>query len=565
MTKVDIVTKAEEHAEQLKRAATEFQQELHNATNSTGLLSVQGIGAYNCLINAIEKAEMAANQSREDADQAIKDVKKGGLVNKAEGLRDNSTQLQTEASNTQSDLKMLSHTVKTHKDRVKKQKEKRGALRTGISTIRDDLKTIKRDEEVLIDSAKTAASASSSTVRNITERLKNIRQEVKGIILPIVNENMDMMIKVEEALRNLNSALPVMTDNLTQVEALSRQTLPSANMTESIERIKELIEETRNFVNRLSTATTFNGKGHIELRPPRNLEDIKAFTAVDLLLNLHQNNTFKTDHRRKRRQDKDKNAHFFIFYLGNKDASGDYIGMAIRRNVLICVYKLGGVVHEVVTSHITTTTKVTSSDFDRVVFHRVYQDAQVNITQSFTSQTPGNLFLYHNLSNTMTGVLDLDPDSVVVYVGGYPENFTPPVELRYPRYRGAMKLSFINDSPVCLFNYKHAVNMDAKQPYIKIPQSDACNYYDGTGYLMAFVREPDKKQKRQFRFYTTTREADALLFYMGNEESLFYVFLERGFLVLQDQQAGQELRVQSSEKMSLNDTLFIVRTGRPKY
>lgn len=75
------------------------------------------------------------------------------------------------------------------------------------------------------------------------------------------------------------------------------------------------------------------------------------------------------------------------------------------------------------------------------------------------------------------------------------------------------------------------------------------------------------------------------------QESLFYVFLERGFLVLQDQQAGQELRVQSSEKMSLNvrwskicyfpqwnksvpcrnfstktmspqDTLFIVRTGR---
>lgn len=44
--------------------------------------------------------------------------------------------------------------------------------------------------------------------------------------------------------------------------------------------------------------------------------------------------------------------------------------MAIRKNVLICVYKLGGVVHEVETSKITTTTNVKSSDFDRVIFHR---------------------------------------------------------------------------------------------------------------------------------------------------------------------------------------------------
>lgn len=45
---------------------------LHNATNSTGMLSVLGTGATNSIINAIEKAEMAANQSRVAADQALK-------------------------------------------------------------------------------------------------------------------------------------------------------------------------------------------------------------------------------------------------------------------------------------------------------------------------------------------------------------------------------------------------------------------------------------------------------------------------------------------------------------
>lgn len=38
------------------------------------------------------------------------------------------------------------------------------------------------------------------------------------------------------------------------------------------------------------------------------------------------------------------------------------------------------------------------------------------------------------------------------------------MELRHPKYRGAMKLSYVNDKPVGLFNYKRAVNMDAKQP-----------------------------------------------------------------------------------------------------
>lgn len=48
---------------------------LHNATNNTDLLSVLGKGAHNNIINAIERAAMAANQSREAADGALKVTK----------------------------------------------------------------------------------------------------------------------------------------------------------------------------------------------------------------------------------------------------------------------------------------------------------------------------------------------------------------------------------------------------------------------------------------------------------------------------------------------------------
>lgn len=55
---------------------------------------------------------------------------------------------------------------------------------------------------------------------------------------------------------------------------------------------------------------------------------------------------------------------------------------------------------------------------------RVYQDAEVNVTQNFTSQKPISLSPKRNLPDTITGILQLDPESVVFYVGGYPEDFT---------------------------------------------------------------------------------------------------------------------------------------------
>ncbi|XP_053178329.1 laminin subunit alpha-3 [Scomber japonicus] len=555
---VAIIEEAAKHAEELDRQATEFEQLVHSVINSTSLPPLLHTGVNNFIINAIEEAEMAANQSMEAAERASKDVKEEDLVNRVEGLKDNSSRSQTEANKTQTDLTMLSDTVNTHKDRVNAQKEKGESLTTEISAVRDDLKKIKRnDTEALIQSAKTAASASNYTVSNIMERLRNISEELKNITDVRVNKS-SILNDTDQALNNLDTALSTLKHNLTQVKDLSGM-LPDANMTESIRQIKDLIEETRTIVNRVPFATAFNGKGHIELHPPRNLEDMKAFTAVDLLLNLHQSNPLKADSRRKRRQDKHKAANHFVFYLGNKNAFGDYIGMAIRSNVLIGVYKLGKVVHQVETSQITTTSNVNSSDFDRIMFSRVYQDAEVNIT-SFPSEQTNNLpkFMKRYLSNSTAGVLDLDPDSVVFYVGGYPEDFTPPVELHYSKYKGAMKLSYINNNPVCLFNYKHAANINAKEQNVKIPQSTS-DYYEGTGYRMAFLKQPNKKKTRLFRFTTNSHETNALLFYIGNEESFIYVFVEKGHLKLQGQQAGQVLTPQKSgEKVSLIKQQFTI-------
>uniref|UniRef100_UPI0037E6FAA4 laminin subunit alpha-3 n=1 Tax=Semicossyphus pulcher TaxID=241346 RepID=UPI0037E6FAA4 len=546
MGKLETVTRAEEHAEELCREAAEIRPVLHNATHSSDLLRVRHGGAYNSFITAVEKAEKAANRCRASADHALQDVKDGGLIHRAAGLTDNSTHLWRDANMTQSDRNKLSLTVNGHQHKVHKQRERAESLRTRVSTISDDLRRITRDDTAdLTESVNTAASASNSSVSHIADRLRSIRQEVDRITVTNVGvDTDDVLTDADRALEKLNSALPVLTRKITEVEALSETAPPGGNMTGSIRRIKELMDETRTFVKRLSIATTFSGKTHVELHPPRNVEDLKAFTAVDLLLSLHPN---KPSKRRRRRQDKHRD--FFVFYLGSRNASGDYIGMTIRNKVLVCVYKLGGVVHEVETSQITATNE------------RVYQDAEVNITQNFTSQKPVSVSPKRLRPNTMSGVLQLDPDGVVFYVGGYPEDFTPPVELHYPKFRGAMKLSYINDHPVCLFSYKHAVNLDVQRPAVKIPQSEVSDYYEGTGYRLALIAVPDKIKRRLFRFHTNSRETNAFIFYIGNEDSFFCLFVERGFLVLQGRQAGRELRAQSAEHVSLSDKSFAITIG----
>nr|XP_057929016.1 laminin subunit alpha-3 isoform X2 [Doryrhamphus excisus] len=537
LAKAEMISEAEKHAEDLSRLATDMQQVLHEF-NTTRQLSEAN--TFDNITTNMEDAAMVAHQSNMAATEALKDVMQGCVPVTTE-LTHNATLLWEGANTTHNVLRMLSQSVNIHKEVVQRQKDNAETMPFYLSRASSDLKRLqKEDMDTLIESANRAAWTANATVGHVTHRLKNIRQEILNITIVVLNDTC-------QAVRTLNKALPLVTAKLAHVETLRDKWPPSDNLTENIKRIKELVQETRSYLNRISLATPFSGRGHIELRSPRNIEDTKAFTAIDLLLSVEENSQ-KFDHSR------DNN--MFVFYLGSKDASGDYLGMAIRRNVLICVYKLSGVIHEVETNQITTF--ASSSNFDRVVFHRVYQDAEVNITANFTSQWPLHYAPKRYLSNMMSGILHLDPQHTVFYVGGYPDDFKPPPEVRYPKYRGYIKLSYINDEPLCLYNYKQAVNMEADVHALMLPRSEVSNYYEGSGYSMASVKEPHKSRRRLFKFHTKSRETNALLFYMGNNESFWCLFVARGYLVLEGQQAGGRRQVQSDDKVSLFDRDFTI-------
>ncbi|XP_054646026.1 laminin subunit alpha-3 [Dunckerocampus dactyliophorus] len=537
LAKAEMISEAEKHAEELSRLAADMQQVLHEL-NNTRLLSEAN--TFDNITTNMGDAAVVAHHSNMTATEALKDVMWGCVLVTTE-LAHNATLLWEGANTTHDDLRLLSQSLNIHKEVVQRQKDKADTMQFFLSRASDDLRRLqKEDMGTLIESANKAAWTTNTTVGHVTHRLRNIRKEVLNITSVVLNDNLN---DTRQAVKSLSKALPLVTAKLAQVEAFRGKWPPSDNMTENIKRIKELVQETRSYLNRISLATPFSGRGHIELRSPRQVEDMKAFTAIDLLISVEENPQ-KVDNS------------MFVLYLGSEDASGDYIGMAIRRNMLICVYKLGGVIHEVETSQITTFTS--SSSFDRVVLHRVYQDVEVNITANFTSQWPRPYDPKRYLSNMNGGILQLDPQHTVFYVGGYPEHFKPPLEVRYPKYRGYIKLSYINDEPLCLYNYKQAVNMEANVHALMLPRSEVSNYYEGSGYSIASVKEPHKSKRRLFKFHTNSRETNALLFYMGNNESFWCLFVEQGYLVLEGQQVGGLRRVQSDDKVSLFDKDFAI-------
>uniref|UniRef100_A0A7N6F819 Laminin subunit alpha 3 n=1 Tax=Anabas testudineus TaxID=64144 RepID=A0A7N6F819_ANATE len=201
----------------------------------------------------------------------------------------------------------------------------------------------------------------------------------------------------------------------------------------------------------------FTGEGYVEMREPKNLDDLKAYTSLSLSLQRPEGGG---DGRRRRRQ---TSSDMFVLYLGSRSSSGNYIGMVLRNNVLYTMYKLNGNEYPIRTAYISRS-PAESSRFDRVELHRIYQDVQMKVTKDITSVTPQNPLLYNMTGNDNKNLLDLSPSDTVFYVGGYPANFTPPASLSYPKYQGCIEFSSFNDKIVSLYNFHYAEKVNLETP-----------------------------------------------------------------------------------------------------
>lgn len=165
----------------------------------------------------------------------------------------------------------------------------------------------------------------------------------------------------------LNKLFPNLTDTLAEMENQNSQLPSTANMSGSIMKIKDMIKKTRELTNTVSFyiisciifpkginkyqnlekwlwhcwdlilkssdswsflcfkirgPILFSGESHIELHSPKNLVDLQAFTAIDLMLHRP-----KRSRRAQRQSEEEEN--LFVLYLGNKNV---HVAIFLLRN-----------------------------------------------------------------------------------------------------------------------------------------------------------------------------------------------------------------------------------------
>ncbi|MCI4377116.1 hypothetical protein PGIGA_G00199880 [Pangasianodon gigas] len=419
----------------------------------------------------------------------------------------------------------------------------------------------------MIDIAKRTAQAANASASDTMNKLQDINAEINAIKAQNVSGSPDqaninrILDDVDMAVKNLSNSIPSLLDKFTQVEKLSSEIDPNNNISYNIMHIKELIEQARSAANRVPVPMKFTGLEHVELRLPRTLDDLRAYTAMSLLLQRPESEV-RGDGRRRRRQGTRDNGNLFVLYLGQKDATKDYLGMALRNNVLYFVYKLDGSIKEIKSIDITLS-KPDRIFFDKVDMRRIYEDAQVNLTKLFTTNKPDPEIPSSAQGDALHNLLNLHPSEAVFYVGGYPKDFTPPAPLNYPGYQGCIEFNMFNEKLISLYNFKSLgpENVTLQTPCKRYIQPGDGEYLEGTGYIQLQL----EKVPTLLSIFQTleTRAKDGIILYIGNENSYYLIALENGYVVLRGRVGDKQLETRrSSGPEDMNGELRVFFDGK---
>uniref|UniRef100_A0A6I8NCW7 Laminin subunit alpha 3 n=1 Tax=Ornithorhynchus anatinus TaxID=9258 RepID=A0A6I8NCW7_ORNAN len=520
-----LVEQAEKHAQSLQNLAKQL-EEIKRNTSGDELVrcAVDAAMAYENIINAVKAAEDAADKATKASDAALKTVKKEDLPGKAKTLNVDSEKLLSEAKVKQDEIQQeIGPDLSGLKSSLEKVSNLKHNLETTLGTVRRDLQGINRDDvEQMIAAARDEARRAEERTDSVLNDLDPIQKDVERLKETYKSNQTE---NFNQALRDARLSVDKLTDDLpdifSKMESINQQLESQSNISVNVDRIRELIQQARDAANKVAVPMKFNGRSGVEVRPPSDLDDLKGYMSLSLFL-----------HKPKPRADSGVD-NMFVMFLGSRNISKDYMGMAVREGRLICVYKLGGQEVEVQANQYVTESVEEEAVMDRVKFQRIYQFAKLSYTKEATSNRPRLPEVSHKESEGHHVLFDLDPDDIVFYVGGYPSDFKPPGRLNVPQYKGCLELEDLNEKVLSLYNFRRTFNLNTiqEEPCRRSKEESDKNFFEGTGYAH-ISKQLGKQFPKSFEQIIQTTVDEGLLIFGANESSYISLNIENGSLVL---------------------------------
>ncbi|KFV85202.1 Laminin subunit alpha-4 [Struthio camelus australis] len=553
----DLVEKAMHHAYNLRSLADELDRNLYGVdTNGLVQRAINASNAYENIASYIEGANKAAllalNTTTRVNDAAVGiDTQIIYHKGKSEELLNQAMELQ-QTADASNDL-TIADTSQHVNGTFARMKALQSQLMRAITKMqsaepadaRQRLEQAKLKTAEAVSATVTIAQATTPMDENVriwSENVQDFKQSSSAYDRAVHSAG--------DAVKKLTEVFPQLLDKLRRVE----QKAPANNISASIQRIRELIAQTRSVASKVQVSMMFGGQSAVEVNPKINLEELKSFTSMSLYIKLQ-----KDDPQLAASPDR------FVLYLGNKNAK-NYIGLAIKNDNLVYIYNLGGQDVEIPLDSKPVSTW--PSYFSIIKIERIGRHGKMFLTVPSLSSTAEEKFIKKGEVLGPGSLLNLEPENTVFYVGGVPPDFKLPPSLNLPGFIGCLELATLNDDVISLYNFKRIYNMNtATSPpcarnKLAFTQSRAVSYFfDGSGYALArnIERRGRFSQVTRFDIEVRTPTDNGLILLMANGSMFFSLEMHNGFLYLRYDfgfSTGPVLLEDSMKKAQINDAKF---------
>nr|XP_009294934.1 laminin subunit alpha-5 isoform X1 [Danio rerio] len=527
--KIPLVEAAEKHAEMLEQLANNLSS-LISGSNQDNFIqrALNASRAYTNIINSVLEAETTALKANETASMALENIRDKDLPAQAAALKNQSTELlksAEELNNSSQSLKPRVDTIKMSLLDAEKKKEK---MLQDLKDIQNKLNVSRDDIVNSISAAKSAVEQANNTVANVSGVLAPIQKQLEEWQKQYGDSNATSE-DINKALNDANTSVAALSDTLPKLikklDRLHNTTFQPSNISDSIQRIRQLIEQARNAANKVSVSMQFNGKSGVQVRTPSNVADLAAYSSLQMYIKL-PSPTIK-----KKRQTEATNPQF-VLYLGNRDSSKEYMAVTLNGKKLRWHFNVGGSSVDVLMDE-----DVKNDFFNKLILERTLQYGQMSMT---TDQDENNIIKRIMEAKGQKGLLNLPAEETVFYVGGFPSTFSPPGTLNLSSpldfFKGYVELLSINEELISLYNFEQTFDMNTttdapcsrKRPANTPEWVVDGVYFDGTGYVEVLF----ETQKGDRTFDQTIRliSQNGILLSFQREDKYVTIAVLDGFL-----------------------------------
>ncbi|KAM6977721.1 laminin subunit alpha-5 [Aplochiton taeniatus] len=497
VSKIPLVEEAEKHTELLSYLAMNLSSLITGTEDGFIGRALNASRAYTNIIDIVGEAEAAANQASQDAIDTLEAMQEGRESIGNPGRGDAVVEL------------------KNAQSRFDKSDIKHRFLLKDLELFQDNLNISREGTVRDIEEAKHAAEQANTTASYVHDTLEPIRERLSQweqtySVSNTTNDDINKaLMEANKTVSLLGEAIPLLMKKL---DYLQNKSALMPNISENILRIRKLIEEARKAANKVSVPVKFNGTAGIQVRTPRNLADLAAYTSLKFYITL-------PEATRIRRQDESTKQ--FVFYLGNKNSSQEFLGMALEGRRLRWFFNLGGDTAIVPMQE----DVLADGKFNNVVLERILQYGQM----AMSSETSERRVTKADVeAGGDKGLLNLQSDQTVFYVGGYPSTFAPPSVLAFPNFKGCIELETLNEEVLSLYNFENLFHLNTTEekpcgrakPVLTQQWVNDGAYFDGTGYAEITFKEEAAKMQRYEQEVKLLSQNGILLLLHGQDHFL---------------------------------------------